>query len=103
VCERVLVMYLGRIVEEGPAAAVFAKPLHPYTEALRAAVPDPDDRPGNIAVVGLADGETPSACLKPDGCVFHTRCSKAGAICREQAPALREISAGRRAACHFPG
>ena len=103
VCERVLVMYLGRIVEEGPAEEIFSAPLHPYTMALRAAVPDPDDRPADAPAVGVADGETPSACRKPAGCVFHTRCPRAAALCRERPPVLREINAGRRAACHFPG
>ena len=103
VCERVLVMYLGRIVEEGPASEVFDAPLHPYSAALRSAVPDPDDRPGDAAAAGVAEGEMPSAFRKPAGCVFHPRCPRVAAVCREQAPSLRQIAAGRHAACHFPG
>jgi peptide/nickel transport system ATP-binding protein len=95
-CDRVAVMYLGRIVEEGPAIALFARPLHPYTVALTSAVPEP----GRERVI-LA-GEPPSTLRLPTGCVFRARCPMAQAAC-EAPPPLTEVESGRRVACHFPG
>jgi peptide/nickel transport system ATP-binding protein len=95
-CDRVAVMYLGRIVEEGPAIALFARPLHPYTVALTSAVPEP----GRERVI-LA-GEPPSTLRLPTGCVFRARCPMAQAAC-EAPPPLAEVESGRRVACHFPG
>jgi oligopeptide transport system ATP-binding protein len=92
-------MYLGRIVELAPAAALFAEPLHPYTRALLAAVPvpDPERRRSRRAV---AVGEVPSPIAPPSGCHFHPRCPLAMPRCRDETPALRDLGDGRHAACH---
>ncbi|MDB5378965.1 MAG: transporter ATP-binding protein [Rubritepida sp.] len=96
-CDRVAVMYLGRIVEEGPAHELFARPLHPYTVALTSAVPEP----GRERVI-LA-GEPPSTLSLPTGCAFRARCPIAQPVCAEVRPPLSDVGPGRRAACHFPG
>ncbi len=101
VSDRIAVMYLGRIVEEGPAAEVTARPLHPYTVALLSAVPEPDPLSGRVRVV--LPGEPPSATTPPPGCAFHPRCPIARPRCREQSPALEAIVAGHCAACFYPG
>jgi dipeptide transport system ATP-binding protein len=97
VAHEVAVMYLGRIVEHGPKAAVMAAPLHPYTRALLAAAPTLRPRPGPAAPP--LQGELPSPLAPPPGCAFHTRCPLAQPRCREEAPVLREVG-GRRVACH---
>jgi oligopeptide/dipeptide ABC transporter ATP-binding protein len=99
VSDRIAVMYLGRTVEEGPAEALFDRPLHPYTEALLASAPswDPGDR--RALSVDLR-GEPPSPLWDPPGCPFQPRCPKAVAACASGgAPELREIEPGRKAAC----
>ncbi len=96
--DRVAIMYLGRIVEEGPTEALFARPNHPYTVALLAEVPRLDMRRRQFAPV---KGEIPSPLAPPPGCHFHPRCPHAMARCRVEAPALREIAPGRRSACHL--
>ncbi len=98
---RIAVMYLGRIVELASREALFADPQHPYSEALIAAAPIPDPRANRE--VRLLEGEVPSPMNPPPGCHFHTRCPYAVARCREESPALREISAGRFVACHLRG
>lgn len=97
--DRVAVLYLGRIVEEGPVDRIFRAPQHPYTRALLSAVPrlDPAAR-GAAEVLG---GEVPSAAAPPSGCAFHPRCSLAEERCRTQAPQLRGTGPGQRAACHL--
>lgn len=95
-CDRVAVMYLGRVVEEGPADDVLSRPLHPYTVALTSAIPEP----GRQRVI-LA-GEPPSTLRLPRGCAFAARCPVARAEC-EAPPPLTEIASGRKVACHFPG
>ena len=96
--DRVAIMYLGRIVEEGPADDVFAKPNHPYTQALLAEVPRLDRRKRSFAPV---KGEIPSPLDPPKGCHFHPRCPRAMDRCRSEPPALKAIAPGRRSACHL--
>jgi oligopeptide/dipeptide ABC transporter ATP-binding protein len=98
-CDRVAVMYLGKIVEKGSTDEVIRKPLHPYTEALIAAVPVPDPTARRISVV--LKGEVPSAINPPPGCRFHTRCPHAMEICRKKEPPLLEIEEDRYVACHL--
>jgi oligopeptide/dipeptide ABC transporter ATP-binding protein len=99
-CDRVLVMYLGKIVESGPARDVFARPAHPYTRALADAVPDAS-RPSNERV--RLSGEIASPIdPDPDTCRFAGRCPQATSRCREAMPALAPVSEGHFAACHFP-
>ena len=99
IAHRVAVMYLGRIVEYAEKVALFAKPLHPYTEALLAAVPLPD--PAMKRVRHRVEGDVPSPINPPSGCHFHPRCPYAEARCRVEAPALRDVGAGRLVACHL--
>jgi oligopeptide transport system ATP-binding protein len=97
--DRILVMYLGRMVESGPTSAIFAAPKHPYTLALLAATPEPDpDRP--VPTITL-EGNVPSPLDPPPGCRFHPRCPLAQELCRTQAPALRPLRDGHVSACHF--
>jgi len=96
VAHRVAVMYLGAIVEEGPADAVVSRPLHPYTAALVAAAAG-----GTAAVV--RDAAPASALDPPSGCPYHPRCPVARPRCREDVPALESRDAGRSVACFFPG
>jgi len=95
VADRVAVMYLGRIVEEGPAEEVLTAPKHPYTRALLAAVP------GHGAKAPPLEGDVPSPIAPPPGCRFHTRCPFAEARCREAVPELE--GAAHRVACHLAG
>ena len=96
-CDRVAVMYLGRIVEMAPRDDLFSRPHHPYTRALLAAVPVPD--PQARRDKNLPHGEIPSAINPPAGCHFHPRCPFAQAKCREAQPPLKEISSGHFSAC----
>ncbi|MEL6765669.1 MAG: oligopeptide/dipeptide ABC transporter ATP-binding protein [Pseudomonadota bacterium] len=98
IADRVAIMYLGRVVEEGPAEALFEAPNHPYTQALIAEVPRLDQRRRQFEPV---KGEIPSPLDPPPGCHFHPRCPKAHARCSAEVPALRAIAAGRRSACHL--
>lgn len=97
--DRIAVMYLGGIVECGPAREVVSAPRHPYTQALLAAVPRTDRAPGELRL-RLA-GDPPSALSPPSGCRFHTRCPYAMAKCREIAPPLRDVAAGHHVSCHL--
>ncbi len=97
-CDRVAVMYLGRIVEEGPAEALFARPQHPYTQALVSSVPVPG-RPLDSRII--LQGEPPNPAARPSGCAFHPRCPVAEPMCRGAVPGLRETAPGRASACHL--
>ena len=100
ISHRIAVMYLGRIVEMADKATLFEMPLHPYTEALLAAVPIPKARSRRRHRVILT-GDVPSPINPPPGCHFHTRCRYAMARCRQDAPALREVQPGHWSACHL--
>ena len=99
VSQRVAVMYLGAIVESGETEELFARPSHPYTRALLAAVPKL--QPGNRQRTPSLPGDPPSPLNLPSGCRFHTRCPRAEPICTREAPPLREVGPGHLAACHF--
>ncbi|MBF8184218.1 ABC transporter ATP-binding protein [Nonomuraea sp. K274] len=96
ISDRVLVMYLGRVMEDAPAREIFRDPLHPYTKALMDAIPRPGFEP-----VGLK-GQVPSPSDPPPGCPFQSRCpKKIGAVCETVEPVLTEVEAGRKVACHL--
>ncbi len=99
VCDRVAVMYLGKIVEVGTTRQVYFSPKHPYTEALMSAVPQPDpDAPRHPI---LLTGERPDPSHPPSGCRFRTRCRYVKPLCGELAPALRPLADGHMVACHY--
>ena len=98
-CTRVAVMYAGLLVEIGETAPLFAGPLHPYTEALLSAAPNPD--PGKKSERILLAGEVPDPANVPPGCAFHPRCRYAQDICKQVRPPLEEVIPGRKASCHF--
>jgi oligopeptide/dipeptide ABC transporter ATP-binding protein len=97
-CERVAVMYLGKIVEVGPKAEVEEHPLHPYTRALLSAIPRPDPRERRLLSAPL--GEIPSAVDRPAGCHYHPRCPLAMQVCRVTYPPLELKAPGHQVACH---
>lgn len=98
-CPRVAVMYLGRLVEEGPRERLLRSPAHPYTQALVAAMPSADGLSLNAAPAG---GELPSPLAPPPGCTFHPRCARATDACRNEAPNWRTLEDGWRVRCHHP-
>jgi oligopeptide/dipeptide ABC transporter ATP-binding protein len=98
-CQRVAVMYLGRLVEIADADELFDHPLHPYTQALLAAVPEPDPVAEQERVHQILPGEVPSPLNPPPGCVFHPRCRLAEASCRERVPELVELRQDHWVAC----
>jgi len=99
VSDRIVVMYLGRIVEAGEVDAIFRRPLHPYTQALLRAMPsmDPDHR----TEVALLTGDPPSPINPPSGCRFRTRCSFAEEVCVLTSPPLDDVAGGHQVACHM--
>ena len=99
ISHRVLVMYLGRLVEAADSGTLFATPRHPYTQALLDSVPVPD--PVVLPKRAPLRGEVPSPVNPPPGCVFHPRCPKAADECSNKAPEMRDV-AGTRVACLFP-
>jgi len=99
-CDRLAVMYLGRIIEEGPTARVLDQPMHPYTGLLRDSSPVPDPKM-RLALPRIV-GEIPSPAAPPTGCHFHPRCSWAEPTCRKEAPALIDVPGNRLLACSHP-
>ncbi|AXC50439.1 ATP-binding cassette domain-containing protein [Paracoccus suum] len=101
ISDRVMVLYLGRVMETAPTTELFSEPQHPYTQALLSAVPIPDPLLERAKRVIPLEGELPSPMAPPSGCVFRTRCPRARALCAEAVPPL--TGADHRTACHFPG
>ena len=98
ICDRVAVMYLGRIVEEASSDTIFAAPMHPYTRALVSSVPVPGlELQGRV----ILQGEPPNPAARPSGCAFHPRCGFAQARCRSEVPQTRQFDSDRSIACHF--
>jgi len=102
VSDRIGVMYLGKMVEMGPAAVVYNRPAHPYTQGLLSAVPVPDPKIERAKLKLVPKGELPSPMNPPSGCRFRTRCPRVKDICAELEPPLRRFETGQVAACHFP-
>ncbi len=98
-CQRIVVMYLGRIVEEALRDTLFTQALHPYTQALLASIPSHNPTQ-NIDVPPLM-GELPSPLQPPSGCHFHPRCPKAMDICRNAIPAWKDMGLGHKVRCHL--
>lgn len=103
ISDRIVVLYLGKVMEIAPAEELFKHPLHPYTRYLISAVPIPDVAVERSRPVLKLAGELPSAISPPSGCRFRTRCPMAQAICSEEVPAVRELAPNHYAACHFAG
>ncbi len=101
VCDRVAVMYLGRIVEEAGRDDLYQKPLHPYTQAFLSAIPPPEPDAQALRKRIILKGDIPSIIDPPNGCYFHTRCPCAFERCRKEYPELRKATEGHRVACHL--
>jgi peptide/nickel transport system ATP-binding protein len=109
ISHRIMVMYLGQVVESGPAEAITTNPQHPYTASLLSAVPEPDPPRERLRERIVLSGDVPSPLEPPSACRFHTRCPIGPAVnpertmCATERPALRQVGPGQFAACHFPG
>jgi oligopeptide/dipeptide ABC transporter ATP-binding protein len=102
ISDRVVVMYLGKVMESAPTESLFTKPRHPYTKALLSAVPIPDPKLERTRERILLQGDLPSPVNPPAGCVFNTRCWKAQDKCRTVVPEPVNIAPNHILACHFP-
>ncbi|MFZ1287015.1 MAG: oligopeptide/dipeptide ABC transporter ATP-binding protein, partial [Candidatus Phosphoribacter sp.] len=102
ISDRVVVMYLGKVMEEAERDELYERPLHPYTHALLSAVPIPDPEKGERRPRILLKGDLPSPQNPPSGCVFRTRCPRAEQRCADEVPLPLEVTPGHRVACHFP-
>jgi len=102
VSDRIVVMYLGKLMEISPAEELYSKPIHPYTSALLSAIPIPDPKENRARTRTVVSGEPPNPIHPPSGCRFHTRCPRASDICRSVEPQLTEYASGHLAACHHP-
>jgi oligopeptide/dipeptide ABC transporter ATP-binding protein len=99
ICDRILVMYLGKVMETAVYSDLYGAPKHPYTQALLSAVPVPDPQRKKERII--LKGDVPSPINPPSGCRFHTRCPKRMAICDKEAPEMTEFGNGHKAACHL--
>jgi oligopeptide/dipeptide ABC transporter ATP-binding protein len=102
VSDRIVVMYLGKLMEISPAEELYTKPIHPYTSALLSAIPIPDPEENRARTREVVGGEPPNPIRPPTGCRFHTRCPRATEICKQVEPQLTEYANGHIAACHHP-
>jgi len=102
VSDRIVVMYLGKVMEVSPSEELYTKPIHPYTSALLGAIPIPDPEENRSRERPIVGGEPPNPIRPPSGCRFHTRCPRATEICRNVEPQLTEYARGHLAACHHP-
>ena len=102
ISHRILVMYLGKVMEIADSDSLYRQPGHPYTEALISAVPLPDPAAERARRKIVLAGDLPSPLDPPAGCVFHTRCPRADARCRDRVPEPRDTAAGGIAVCHYP-
>ena len=100
ICDRLAIVYLGRIVEQGVGEEIFQNPAHPYTEALVRGIPQPDPKKRRHLVT--IEGEVPSLNNRPSGCEFHTRCKYSQELCRIEKPAVHQLPKNREVQCHFP-
>src|SRR5262249_60383318 len=102
VYDQIAVMYLGKVMDLSPAAELYRKPIHPYTEALLSAIPIPDPRENRARERQVIAGEPPNPVAPPPGCRFHTRCPSATEVCQEGEPPLAEDPGGQPAPCPPP-
>ena len=102
VSDRIMVMYLGKVMEVSPSEELYHKPIHPYTSALLSAIPIPDPEENRARERPIIAGEPPNPIRPPSGCRFHTRCPRATEVCSAVEPQLTEYAGGHLAACHHP-
>ena len=103
ICDRVAVMYLGKIMELAPREALYGSPKHPYTQALLSAVPIPDPKIEAERQRTILTGDVPNPSNPPSGCVFRTRCPKATELCASEKPPAADAGGGQIVSCHYPG